>query len=119
MWKVLVVDDATFMRNMLKDILQKGGFTVVGEASNGVEAIEKYKETKPDIVTMDITMPEMNGIEAAKRITELNDNVKIIMCSAMCQQGMVIDSIKAGACDFIVKPFRSDAVLNTIRKHAR
>ena len=117
MLKVLVVDDAAFMRNMLKDILHKNGFIVAGEASNGIEAIEKYKEVKPDIVTMDVTMPLLNGIEATKGITEHDCNAKIVMCSAMGQQGMVIDAIKAGACDFIVKPFKADLIVDTIRKH--
>ena len=95
--RVLVVDDAAFMRMMIKDILKKGGFEVVGEAEDGVKAVEKYKELKPDLVTMDITMPEMDGITAVKEIKKIDENALIIMCSAMGQQAMVIDAIQAGA----------------------
>lgn len=114
--KILVVDDAAFMRMMIKDILSKNGYQVVGEAADGVQAIEKYKETVPDLVTMDITMPEMDGITALKEIKKLNPSVKVIMCSAMGQQAMVIDAIQAGAKDFIVKPFQADRVLEAISK---
>ncbi|GAF63702.1 chemotaxis protein CheY [Bacillus sp. TS-2] len=114
--KVLIVDDAAFMRMMIKDILIKGGYNVVGEASDGVEAVEKYKELSPDLVTMDITMPEKDGIAALKEIREINSAAKIIMCSAMGQQSMVIDAIQAGAKDFIVKPFQADRVLEAIQK---
>ena len=114
--KVLVVDDAQFMRMMLKDILIKNGFEIIGEAKNGAEALEKYKELKPDIVTLDITMPEVDGITALKNIKEYDSNVKAVMCSAMGQQGMVIESIQAGAKDFIVKPFQADRVIEAIRK---
>ena len=113
---VLLVDDAAFMRMMLKDILTKNGYTVIGEAGNGVEAIAKYKELKPDLTILDITMPEMNGIDAAKGISAADPNAKIVMCSAMGQQGMVVDAIQAGARDFIVKPFQSDRVLDAIKK---
>lgn len=113
---VLIVDDALFMRTVLKDILSKNGYNVIGEATNGLEAIEKYQELKPDITTMDITMPELDGIEALKRIIEINNNARIIMCSAMGQQGIVMDAIKSGACDFIVKPFQPDRVLKAIEK---
>src|SRR5690625_1393649 len=99
--KVLIVDDAAFMRMMIKDILEKNGYEVVGEAQNGVEAVEKYEELSPDLVTMDITMPEMDGIEALKKIQEINPEATVIMCSAMGQQAMVIDAIQAGAKDFI------------------
>lgn len=116
MAKVLIVDDAAFMRMMIKDILEKNGFEVVGEASNGVKAVELYKKEKPDIVTMDITMPDMDGIEAVKQIKAFDPAAKVIMCSAMGQQGMVMDAIKAGAKDFIVKPFQADRVLDAIRK---
>ncbi|GAA5415115.1 chemotaxis protein CheY [Paraliobacillus ryukyuensis] len=114
--RILIVDDAAFMRMMIKDILTKNGFEVVGEAQNGVEAVEKYKEMTPDLVTMDITMPEKDGIAALKEIKELNPDATIIMCSAMGQQGMVIDAIQAGAKDFIVKPFQADRVIDAIQK---
>ncbi|MCL6614824.1 MAG: response regulator [Firmicutes bacterium] len=114
--RVLVVDDAAFMRMMIKDILRKGGYQVVGEAEDGVKAIEKYRELKPDLVTMDITMPDMDGITAVKEIRAIDPNAVIIMCSAMGQQAMVIDAIQAGAKDFIVKPFQPDRVLEAIRK---
>ena len=114
--RVLIVDDAAFMRMMIKDILVKNGFEVVGEASNGLEAVKVYQEVKPDIVTMDITMPEMSGIEAVKAIRKIDPNAKIIMCSAMGQQAMVMEAIQAGARDFIVKPFQSDRVLDALNK---
>lgn len=114
--RVLIVDDAAFMRMLLKDIISKGGYEVVGEASNGAEAIEKYKEVKPDIVTMDITMPDMNGIEATKKIMEIDPNANIIMCSAMGQQMMVVEAIQAGAKDFIVKPFQQGRVVEALSK---
>lgn len=114
--KVLVVDDAQFMRMMLKDILTKNGFEIIGEAKNGAEALERYKELKPDIVTLDITMPEVDGITALKNIKEYDPSAKAVMCSAMGQQGMVIESIQAGAKDFIVKPFQADRVIEAIRK---
>jgi two-component system chemotaxis response regulator CheY len=114
--KVLIVDDAAFMRMLLKDIITKAGYEVVGEASNGAEAIEKYKELKPDIVTMDITMPEMNGIEATKEIMKVDPNANIIMCSAMGQQMMVVEAIQAGAKDFIVKPFQQGRVVEALSK---
>jgi two-component system chemotaxis response regulator CheY len=116
MAKVLIVDDAAFMRMMIKDILEKNGFQVVGEASNGIKAVELYKKEKPDVVTMDITMPDMDGIEAVKQIKATDPNAKVIMCSAMGQQSMVMDAIRAGARDFIVKPFQADRVLEAIRK---
>ncbi|GAA0125378.1 MULTISPECIES: response regulator [Clostridium] len=116
MAKVLIVDDATFMRMMIKDILEKNGFEVVGEAPNGIKAVELYKSEKPDVVTMDITMPDMDGIEAVKAIKEFDPNAKIVMCSAMGQQSMVMDAIRAGAKDFIVKPFQADRVLEAINK---
>lgn len=114
--RILIVDDAAFMRMMIKDILSKNGFEVVGEAADGVQAIEKYNELKPDLVTMDITMPEMDGIAALKEIKSKNPNAIIIMCSAMGQQAMVIDAIQAGAKDFIVKPFQADRVIEAISK---
>jgi two-component system chemotaxis response regulator CheY len=113
---ILIVDDAAFMRMMIKDILSKNGYTVVGEAENGIKAVEKYKELQPDLVIMDITMPEMDGIQSVKHIKELNPEAKIIMCSAMGQQAMVIESIQAGARDFIVKPFQAERVLEAVKK---
>ena len=114
--KVLVVDDAAFMRMMIKDILRKGGYEVVGEAEDGVKAVEKYRELRPDLVTMDITMPDMDGITAVKEIRKVDSNAMIIMCSAMGQQAMVIDAIQAGAKDFVVKPFQPERVLEAVRK---
>ncbi|WP_088105102.1 response regulator [Halalkalibacter urbisdiaboli] len=114
--KVLIVDDAAFMRMMIKDILSKNGFEVVGEANDGAQAVEKYQELSPDLVTMDITMPEKDGITALKEIKSFDPNAKVIMCSAMGQQAMVIDAIQAGAKDFIVKPFQADRVLEAIKK---
>ena len=114
--KILLVDDAAFMRMMLKDILTKNGYEVVGEAENGAKAVEKYGELKPDLVTMDITMPEMDGISALKNIRSIDSNAKVVMCSAMGQQAMVIEAIQAGARDFIVKPFQADRVLEAVKK---
>lgn len=113
---ILIVDDAAFMRMMIKDILSKNGYEVVGEADNGLKAVEKYKELTPDLVLMDITMPEMSGIDAVKNIKAIDPGAKIVMCSAMGQQAMVIESIQAGARDFIVKPFQADRVLEAVRK---
>jgi two-component system, chemotaxis family, chemotaxis protein CheY len=114
--KVLVVDDAAFMRMMIKDILRKGGYEVIGEAEDGSKAVEKFKELRPDLVTMDITMPDMDGISAVKEIRKVDSNATIIMCSAMGQQAMVIDAIQAGAKDFVVKPFQPERVLEAVRK---
>jgi two-component system chemotaxis response regulator CheY len=116
MANILIVDDAAFMRMMLRDILIKGGHQVVGEAANGLAAIDQYGKLKPDLVTMDITMPEMEGIEALKRIKTDDPKARIIMCSAMGQQGMVVQAIQAGAKDFIVKPFQGDRVLEAVSK---
>ena len=113
---ILICDDAAFMRMMIKDILTKNGYNVVGEAENGIKAVEKYNETKPDLVLMDITMPEMDGIQALKKIKEGDPGAMIIMCSAMGQQAMVIESIQSGAKDFIVKPFQADRVLEAVKK---
>ncbi|WP_350344963.1 response regulator [Proteinivorax tanatarense] len=113
---VLIVDDAAFMRMMIKDILSKNGFEVVGEAANGKEAVEKYKELTPDLVTMDITMPEMDGVQALQEIKKIDDSAKVVMCSAMGQQAMVIEAIQNGAKDFIVKPFQGERVLEAIQK---
>lgn len=116
MTKVLVVDDAAFMRMMIKDILIKHGYEVVGEATNGAEAMVRYKELSPDLVTMDITMPEMDGITAVREIKKLDPNARIIMCSAMGQQAMVLEAIQAGARDFVVKPFQADRVIDAVKK---
>ena len=113
---ILICDDAAFMRMMIKDILTKNGYNVVGEAENGAKAVEKYQELKPDLVLMDITMPEMDGIQALKEIKKIDGGAKVIMCSAMGQQAMVIESIQSGAKDFIVKPFQQDRVLEAVRK---
>lgn len=113
---ILICDDAAFMRMMIKDILSKNGYNVAGEAENGMKAVEKYKELNPDLVLMDITMPEMDGIQALKEIKKLDAGAQIIMCSAMGQQAMVIESIQAGAKDFIVKPFQADRVLEAVKK---
>lgn len=114
--RILIVDDAAFMRMMIRDILSKNGFEVVGEAQDGSQAIEKFKELRPDLITMDITMPEMDGIAALKEIKKVDPAAKVIMCSAMGQQAMVIDAIQAGAKDFIVKPFQADRVIEAINK---
>ncbi|MBP7175811.1 MAG: response regulator [Thermoclostridium sp.] len=116
MANILIVDDAAFMRMMIKDILSKNGYTVIGEAENGSKAIEKFKELAPDLVIMDITMPEMDGIQAVRQIKGLSPDAKIIMCSAMGQQAMVIESIQAGARDFIVKPFQAERVIEAVKK---
>ena len=113
---ILICDDAAFMRMMIKDILTKNGYNIAGEAENGAKAVEKYAELKPDLVLMDITMPEMDGIEALKKIIETDPNAAVIMCSAMGQQAMVIESIQSGAKDFIVKPFQAERVLEAVQK---
>ncbi|CAH2214012.1 response regulator [Tepidibacter aestuarii] len=113
---ILLVDDAAFMRMMIKDILVKNGYDVVGEAENGLKAVEKYKELTPSLVIMDITMPELDGIQAVKEIKKIDGSASIIMCSAMGQQGMVIEAIQSGAKDFIVKPFQADRVLEAVKK---
>ena len=113
---ILVCDDAAFMRMMIKDILTKNGYNVAGEAENGLKAVEKYNELKPDLVLMDITMPEMDGIQALKTIKSGDPSAMVIMCSAMGQQAMVIESIQAGAKDFIVKPFQAERVLEAVKK---
>ena len=116
MARVLIVDDAAFMRMMIKDILEKNGYEIAGEAANGGIAVEMCNKERPDVVTMDITMPDMDGIEAVKNIRANDPNAKIIMCSAMGQQSMVMDAIRAGAKDFIVKPFQAERVLEAIKK---
>lgn len=113
---VLIVDDAAFMRMMIKDILTKNGYEIAGEAENGKIAIDKYKETNPDLTLLDITMPELDGIQALKGIKAADPNANVIMCSAMGQQAMVIEAIQSGAKDFIVKPFQADRVLEAVKK---
>lgn len=114
MAKILLVDDAAFMRMMEKDTLTKNGYTDIFEASDGAEAVEKYDEIHPDLVIMDITMPNMDGLEALKTIRAKDANAMIVMCSAMGQEAMVIDALKSGAKDFIVKPFKPDRLLKTV-----
>ena len=114
MAKILIVDDAAFMRKVIRDTLTKNGFTDLHEAVDGKDAVEKYIELQPDLVLMDITMPNMDGLEALKKIRENDGNAQIVMCSAMGQESMVIDAIKAGAKDFIVKPFKPERILSTV-----
>ena len=114
MKKVMIVDDTKFMRNILKNILKKKDLEIVGEAGNGREAVEKYNELKPDIVTMDIIMPEMDGIQATREILKMHPDAKILICSAMGQQALVIEAIQAGAKDFVIKPFQPARVLEAI-----
>ena len=114
--KVLIVDDAVFMRDMIKDIFSGGDFEIVGEAVHGVEAVDKYKELSPDLVTMDIVMPFKSGIEATKEILAFDEKATIIMCSALGQESLVMEAIEAGAADFIVKPFKADDVLAVVNK---
>lgn len=113
---VLVCDDAIFMRAMIGDILRQAGFEVIGEAETGVEAVEKYRELKPDLVTMDIVMPEMGGIDAVREIVTEFPDAQILMCSAMGQQALVVEAVQAGARDFVVKPFQPSRVLEAVRR---
>ena len=114
--RVLITDDAAFMRATLRNLLEKEGFVVAGEAANGEEAVRLYQELKPDIVTMDITMPVMNGIDAIKEIMKIDPNAKIIVCSAMGQKPMVIEALQAGAKDFLVKPFEPARVVQALKR---
>ena len=116
MKEVLIVDDAAFMRASIKMMLEKNGFKVVGEAENGLKGVEKYKELMPDVVTMDITMPVMDGIEALKAIIEFDPNAKVVMLTAMGQEPMVMDAVMSGAKSFIVKPFKEEVVVQTLNK---
>lgn len=116
MAKVLVVDDAAFMRISIKNYLTKNGFEVIGEAENGIVAIEKYKELRPDIVTMDITMPEMSGLDAMKAIMSMDPGAKILMVSAMGQEAIVRDAVLSGAKGFIVKPFKEEGLVSALKK---
>ncbi len=114
--RVLVCDDAIFMRTMISDILSGAGYEVVGEAESGVQAIERYRELRPDLVTMDIVMPDMGGIEAVREIIKADPEAKILMCSAMGQQALVVEAIQAGAKDFVVKPFQPSRVLEAVQR---
>lgn len=114
--RVLVVDDAIFMRKMISDILEGNGMEVVGEADTGALAVEKYKELKPDLVTMDIIMPEMNGIDAVRQIMSNDSQARIVMCSALGQQALVQDAMTAGAKDFLIKPFNPSRVIEVVSK---
>ena len=114
--KVLIADDALFMRNMLRDIFTRAGYQVVGEAANGVEAIDQYFELKPDLVTMDIVMPLKSGIEALQEIAGQDPLACVVMCSALGQESLVIEAVQSGAKDFIVKPFKEQQVLDVVRR---
>ena len=114
--RVLVCDDAIFMRTMISDILSGAGYEVVGEAETGLQAIERYKQLKPDLVTMDIVMPDMGGIDAVREIVKDDPNAKVLMCSAMGQQALVVEAIQAGAKDFVVKPFQPSRVLEAVQR---
>ncbi len=116
MKRVLIADDASFMRQMIRDIIEPEGFEVVGEAADGVEVVEKFRKLTPDLVMMDIVMPKRSGIDAVKAIKAEDTTARIVMCSALGQEALVTEAIEAGACDFIVKPFKPDAVLTTLRK---
>jgi two-component system chemotaxis response regulator CheY len=113
---VLVCDDAIFMRTMIGDILTQAGFEIVGEAESGLQAVQKYRDLKPDLVTMDIVMPDMGGIEAVREICKTDPEAKILMCSAMGQQALVVEAIQAGAKDFVVKPFQPSRVLEAVQR---
>lgn len=116
MKRVLVADDASFMRQMIRDIIEPEGYEVVGEASDGVEVVEKFKQLQPDVVMMDIVMPKRSGIDAVKAIMELDAGARVVMCSALGQEALVMEAIQAGAKDFIVKPFKPDSVVATLAK---
>ena len=113
---VLVCDDAIFMRTMISDILNQAGFEIVGEAESGLQAVQKYRELKPDLVTMDIVMPDMGGIDAVREITQDDPSARVLMCSAMGQQALVVEAIQAGAKDFVVKPFQPSRVLEAVQR---
>ena len=115
MAKIMLVDDAAFMRMMVKNALTKSGYDNFVEAQDGAEAVKKYGEENPDMVIMDITMPNMDGLQALKKIREDDPNAKVVMCTAMGQEGMVVDAIKSGAKDFIVKPFNAERIVQTVQ----
>lgn len=114
--RILIADDAMFMREMIKEIVVQAGYEVVGEAGNGLEAVEMYQVLRPDIVTMDIVMPLKSGIEAVREIAQEFPNARIIMCSALGQDTLVVEALEAGARDFIVKPFKAEQVLEVLKK---
>jgi len=116
MARVLVVDDAAFMRKMVSDALVKGGHEVIGEAGNGTEAVERYVALKPEVTTLDITMPEKDGLTALKEIIAIDPGARVVMCSALGQESKVLESIKCGARDFVVKPFQADRVIEAVGK---
>ncbi|HWH95646.1 MAG TPA: response regulator [Baekduia sp.] len=116
MARVLVVDDAAFMRKMVTDALSGGGHEIVGEAANGAEAVQRFQELRPDVMTLDITMPEKDGLAALREIIAVDPGAKVVMCSALGQESKVLESIKLGAKDFVVKPFQADRVLSAIEK---
>jgi two-component system, chemotaxis family, chemotaxis protein CheY len=116
MARVLVVDDAAFMRKMVSDALAKGGHEVVGEAANGLEAVARYQELRPEVTTLDITMPEKDGLAALKEIIALDPAARVVMCSALGQESKVLEAVKSGAKDFVVKPFQPDRVIDAVGK---
>ena len=116
MARILICDDAAFMRQSLKNIIKRAGFECAGEAVNGVEAVKKYSELRPDIVTMDITMPEMDGIQAVKEIFQFDNKAKILMVSAMGQQTLIMQAMQAGAKGFVIKPFLEEKVVDALTK---
>jgi len=116
--RILIADDALFMRNMLREIFVKAGYQVVGEAANGVEAVEKYQELRPDLVTMDIVMPLKSGIEALQEISAEDPHSCVVMCSALGQESLILEAVQSGARDFIIKPFREERVLEVVRRVA-
>ena len=114
--RILIVDDAIFMRNMIRDIFAGQGFEVIGEAANGLEAVEKYRQLRPDLTTMDIVMPFKSGIEATREIVQEDPDALVVMCSALGQESLVMEAMEAGASDFVVKPFRAEEVLSVVKK---
>ncbi len=116
MTRVLIADDASFMRQMIREIIEPEGYEVVGEATNGIEAVDLYKELQPDLVTMDIVMPKRSGIDAVKAILAADSTACVVMCSALGQETLVMEALQAGARDFIVKPFKPDSVISTLKK---
>ena len=116
MARVLVVDDAAFMRKMVSDVLAGGGHDVVGQAGDGAEAVARYQELQPEVMTLDITLPEMDGLSALREIIALDPTARVVMCSALGQESKVLESIKLGAKDFVVKPFQADRVLGAVAK---
>jgi two-component system, chemotaxis family, chemotaxis protein CheY len=114
--RVLIVDDAAFMRSMVREIFLEAGYEVVGEATHGAEAVQRYQELKPDLTTMDIVMPYKNGVEATREIVRTHPQAVVVICSALGQEALVLEALEAGAADFVVKPFRSEDLLQVVRK---